>query len=204
MYLIVDTETNGLPDTKGLKYMEFPNYQNTEKYDKARIVQFSFMKCDNKINEIKLHDYIIYAENFDIDNHIFHNITNEISKNKGYDLNLIFDIFYNELLSCTHIIAHNISFDINVIKSELFRRKLFHIIIELDKKTLVCTMLTFKFVIKEKNKNNKIKNPSLNELYKFAFNCDIINAHNSKYDVINLQEAIKKITEGDLLKYIKK
>ena len=31
---------------------------------------------------------------------------------------------------------------------------------------------------------------------------EIENAHNSKYDVINLQEAIKKITGGNLNNYL--
>ena len=53
-----------------------------------------------------------------------------------------------------------------------------------------------------KNKFNKIKDPSLKELYYHAFNMEIENAHNSKYDVINLQEAIKKITGGNLNNYL--
>ena len=52
--------------------------------------------------------------------------------------------------------------------------------------------------MKAKNKYNRIKDPSLKELYKFAFNKELENAHNSKYDVINLHAAIKKITNGEL------
>ena len=47
------------------------------------------------------------------------------------------------------------------------------------------------------------KDPSLKELYRLAFNCDMENAHNSKYDVINLHNAIKSITKGKLENYIK-
>lgn len=201
MYMIIDTETNGLPITK--KYCEYPSYNDLEKYDSARIVQFTFMICDNNLEELKLHDYIIYAENFNIKNSEFHSITNEISKNNGYNFNTIADIFYNELQKCQYVVAHNIGFDLNVIKSELFRRKLYHIIIELEKKIEICTMKTFKYIVKAKNKYNKIKDPSLKELYKLAFNCDMENAHNSKYDVINLHNAIKTITNGKLENYIK-
>lgn len=201
MYMIIDTETNGLPITK--KYCEYPSFDLLDKYNSARIVQFTFMTCDDKLNEKKLHDYIIYADNFNINNSNFHGITNEISKENGYDFNKIADIFYRELQNCKYIIAHNIGFDINVIKSELFRRKLYHIIIEIDKKILVCSMNTFKYIIKAKNKFNKIKDPSLKELYYYAFNSEMENAHNSKYDVINLHIAIKHITNGNLEKYIK-
>lgn len=197
MYLIIDTETIGLPNFENLKFGEFPDYTNLEKYDNARIIQLTFMKTDSILDEIKLNDYIIYSNNeFKVSNTEFHGITNEISKSKGTDYQIIYDIFYKELCECTHIIAHNINFDINVIKSELYRRKLFHIIIELDKKKLICSMKYFKYIIKAKNKNGKIKNPSLKELYYYAFNKELENAHNSKYDVINLHKAIKKITNG--------
>jgi len=203
MYLIIDTETNGLPNSEGLKYCEYPDYNNLEKYNSARIVQFTFMLCDNNLNNLKLHDYIIYANNFNIENSDFHGITNEISKKEGYDFDIIANIFYKELEKCEYIIAHNIGFDINVIKSELYRRELYHIIIELDKKELICSMKTFKYVVKAKNKYNKIKDPNLKELYYYAFGINMENAHNSKYDVINLHNAIKKITNGELNKYLK-
>ena len=204
MYLIIDTETNGLPDLSGLKYCEYPNYENIDKYNTARIVQFTFMLCNELLEETRLDDYIIYAENFEISNSSikFHGITNEISKKDGYDFNIVIDNFYKQLQNSEYIIAHNIGFDINVIKSELYRRKLYHIIIELEKKKLICSMATFKKILNAKNKYNKIKDPSLNDLYKFAFNKEIENAHNSKYDVINLHLAIKKITNGDIKKFI--
>ena len=201
MYMIIDTETNGLPITK--KYCEYPSYNDLEKYDSARIVQFTFMLCDNNLTELNLHDYIIYAESFNINNSEFHNITDEISRNDGYNFNTIADIFYKELKKCNYLIAHNIGFDINVIKSELYRRKLYHIIIELDNKIEICTMKTFKYVVKAKNKFNKIKDPSLKELYEYALKSEMENAHNSKYDVINLHKAVKNITNGKLENFIK-
>jgi DNA polymerase III subunit alpha len=200
MYMIIDTETNGLPITK--KYCEYPSYNDLEKYDSARIVQFTFMLCDNNLTELNLHDYIIYAESFNINNSEFHNITDEISRNDGYNFNTIADIFYKELKKCNYVIAHNIGFDINVIKSELYRRKLYHIIMELDKKIEICTMKTFKYVVKAKNKFNKIKDPSLKELYEYALKSKMENAHNSKYDVINLHKALKNITNGKLENFI--
>lgn len=198
MYLILDTETNGLPDSSGLSYGVYPDYKDLDKYNNARVIQLSYMICDNNLEEKELVDHIIYAENFEINNSEFHNITNEISKADGNSFDVVINLFYNKLKNCEKIVAHNINFDIGVIKSELYRRKLYHIIIELEKKELICTVKKFKYVVKAKNKYNKIKDPSLKELYNFAFNRELENAHNSKYDVINLHAAVKKITNGSL------
>ena len=59
MYLVIDTETNGLPDMRNMKYGDYPLYTDLEKYNTARIIQISFMLCDEKFNEIEMHDYII-------------------------------------------------------------------------------------------------------------------------------------------------
>ena len=81
MALFIDTETNGLPDTKGLnlKWGTYPYYKSTNRYNDARIIQFSFMLTDEKFNELELNDFIIKKEDFDINNSNFHGITNEIS-----------------------------------------------------------------------------------------------------------------------------
>ena len=97
--------------------------------------------------------------------------------------------------------AHNILFDINVIKSELYRRDKYDIIQEIDKKKLLCTMSHTKDIIKIKNQYGKNKNPSLKELYYFTFNKEIDNQHNSKYDVINMHSSIKKMYDDNILNY---
>ena len=59
MALIIDIETTGLPNRKGLKFGENPSYLDNNKYDSCRIVQISYMLCDNKLEKIKLNDNII-------------------------------------------------------------------------------------------------------------------------------------------------
>ena len=203
MALFIDTETTGLPVTKNLnlKWGEYPGYKLLNRYDSARIVQLSYMITDNSFNEKELHDYIIKKENFDIANSQFHGITNEISIDKGIDFDKAFDIFYENLKSVTHIVAHNIAFDINVIKSELYRRDKTYIIEEIDKKKLLCTMKHCKDILKIINQYGRHKNPSLKEIYKFAFDKELENAHNSKYDVINMHAVIKKMYDDKILNY---
>ena len=97
------------------------------------------------------------------------------------------------LKKVTHIIAHNALFDINVITSELYRYGLEDIIHELDSKDIYCSMKHTKKLVNAKNRYGKLKDPSLSELYEFACKKPIQNAHNSKYDVINLHYAMKTL-----------
>ena len=201
MALFIDTETNGLPDMKDMVWGNYPDFHDSKKYDSARIVQLSFIVTDKQYNNLDLQDYIIKREGFDINNSEFHSITNEVSDKEGIDFDKAFNAFYESLKKTDHIIAHNIAFDISVIKSELYRRKLFHIIEEINKKKLLCTMRHTKNIIKIINKFGKYKYPSLKELYRYCFDKEIENAHNSKYDVINLYDAIKKLYDDGILYY---
>jgi DNA polymerase III epsilon subunit-like protein len=201
MALFIDTETNGLPDMKNMVWGKYPSFYDLDKYKSARIVQLSFIVTDKQYNNLDLKDYIIKREGFDINNSEFHSITNEVSDRDGVDFKDAFLAFYESLKKTDHIIAHNIEFDISVIKSELYRRNLFHIIEEIDKKRLLCTMKHTRNIIKIINKFGKYKYPSLKELYRHCFNKEIENAHNSKYDVINLYDSIKKLYDNNTLYY---
>jgi hypothetical protein len=46
-----------------------------------------------------------------------------------------------------------------------------------------------------------IKDPKLSELYKFATNKELSNAHDAKFDVIHLHEAIKKLFDDSKLNF---
>ena len=202
MALFLDTETTGLPDTHNLRWGEYPYYRKLDKYSNARIVQFSMLITDNKYNFVDIKDYIIKREDFDITNEKFHGITNDISDELGVSFDVVaVEIFYENLKKVSHIIAHNVAFDVGVIKSELYRRNLQYIIDEIDKKTLLCTMKHMKPILKIINQYGNYKNPSLNEIYKFNFNKDVENAHNSLYDVLNLHKVVEHMYKNKTLKY---
>lgn len=202
MAMFIDTETSGLPDTHNLRWGVYPDYWKLNKYENARIVQFSMLITDTQFKYEDVKDYIIKREGFEITNGEFHGITNKISDNIGVDFNVVaIDIFYKLLKNVTHIVAHNVAFDIGVIKSELHRRKLQYIIDELDKKTLLCTMKHMKPILKIINPYGNYKNPSLNEIYKFNFKTDVENAHNSLYDVYNLHKVVEHMYKNNTLNY---
>jgi DNA polymerase-3 subunit epsilon len=202
MAMFIDTETSGLPDTQNLRWGVYPYYKNLGKYANARIVQFSMLITDNQFNYKDVKDYIIKREEFEIANSEFHGITNDISDTVGVNFDTVaIDVFYELLKNVSHIIAHNVAFDIGVIKSELYRRKLNYIIEELDKKTLLCTMKHMKPILKIINPYGNYKNPSLNEIYKYNFNKDVENAHNSLYDVYNLHKVVEHMYKNKTLNY---
>jgi DNA polymerase III epsilon subunit-like protein len=202
MALFLDTETSGLPDTHNLRWGVYPYYKKLDKYSNARIVQFSMLITDNKYKFIDVKDFIIKREGFDITNEKFHGITNDISDELGVSFDTVaVEIFYENLQKVSHIIAHNVAFDIGVIKSELYRRNLQFIIDEIDKKTLLCTMKHMKPILKIINQYGNYKNPSLNEIYKYNFNKDVENAHNSLYDVYNLHKVVEHMYKNKTLNY---
>lgn len=196
MALFLDIETNGFPDTKGFPYGEYPMYNILDKYNNARIVQISAMLCNNKFEVITQIDSIIKTNGFNITNHYIHHITNEISEKSGIPFDNAVTNLYELIKQSSHIFAHNSNFDMNVLKSELFRAGLTNIIDEINKKSIVCTMKHTKNIVKICNSYG-IKDPKLSELYTCVTRKPMIQQHNAKYDVIHLHEAIKKLYDDD-------
>ena len=195
MALFIDIETTGFPDRFGLPYGVNPIYTELEKYDNARIVQLCMMLCDEEYNEIETYEFIVKLD-IDIPNSHIHSITNEVSNTMGIKFEEGMDSCYDMIKKASHIFAHNSNFDLNILKSELHRYKLYNILNEVNKKIVVCTMKETKFIVNIPDKYGVgVKDPSLAELYKVVNGENISNAHNAKYDVINLQKTIKKLFE---------
>ena len=202
MSLIIDIETTGLPKRFNDKY--YP-YTELDKYNSSRIVQISFMLCNERLENIDLKDFIVKRDNFLISNSQFHGITNDISTNEGVQFIEIAKILSKYLKYVSHVIAHNADFDINIISSELHRYGLNTIIEELISKKSICTMKHTTDLVGIYN-NRGIKYPSLPELYNFLFKKNMENAHNSKYDVINLHSIVNKLYDinnlNEVMNYI--
>lgn len=186
MALILDVETTGLPTARNAHYTDLT------KYEPARIVQFTLMLCDKDLNEVELKDYIIKADGFSIENAHIHGITQDISINEGIPLADIWSTLKAYLQICTTIYAHNAEFDINVLKSELLRCGRQDIIDIIHTKNIICTMLQTTNMVNIRTKYGP-KWPTLAELYHYLFNSQLENAHNSKYDVINLHKIVKQL-----------
>jgi DNA polymerase-3 subunit alpha len=201
MALIIDVETTGLPERGNLLFGQLPPYDDLLSYKDARVVQVSMMLCNEEFEEIEFIDFVVKADGFTISNSSFHGITNEISETKGTLFLNIAEAFSKYLKHVSHIVAHNANFDISIIKSELYRLGLYSIIDEINTKCILCTMKQTKMIVKAQYRNGGIKYPSLAELYSYVFNKNIENAHNSKYDVINLHSIVKNMYDTKQLNF---
>lgn len=211
--LIFDTETTGLPKTKII---------SQETLDKwPHIVQFSFVIFDTDTNTILLEkDFIIkMTDNIQISQESIniHGITNEISREKGNNIENILYCFFYYLREVDLLVGHNVSFDINMINVELLRviynkkypqqhisafKSDLHALA--NYKNISCTMQeTIDFcAIKVKDRYGREYNkyPKLSELHEKLFGYVPNNLHNSLIDILVTLRCFMKLRfDKDLL-----
>ena len=190
--LVFDSETTGLSKTQIISPSTIHLWPH--------VVQFSYIVFDMESNEIvKIKDSIIKVpDGFTIteENAKIHGITTEISLAKGVDLLPVLEEFFADFDTADHIVGHNVSFDINMIKAELQRlimnssdKKLEDYLTTINTSTkFYCTMQeTIELCaieMKDKYGRPYKKFPKLVELYQKMFDVTPKNLHNSLNDVI--------------------
>lgn len=183
--MFIDTETIGLPITKG-----FDNYyspRETKYYDNSRMIEIGYILYNSKNEKIKEVSNLIKPNNFEIGNSKFHGITNEKAFKEGKNLEDVLTELNNDLLSCDTIIAHNIGFDINIILAEAYRVKNKDLIKSIKLKKKECTMKISQQLM------NVYKSPKLIETYEFLFKKKIKQDHRALSDVIICADCYYKI-----------
>ena len=153
--------------------------------DEALILQLSWglYKHDGTLIEMKdyflkpTHEFFINERAIQI-----HKISYEILITKPNSLEILelLKTFIADVLICKTLIAHNIKSDLKTLNKELLRNDMNDINVD-----TYCTMLQTKKFCNSKDKINRIKFPTLNELHQKLFECSIdeTKAHNSCYDV---------------------
>jgi len=161
--MILDTETTGLP--MNISYGNFPDPKKTEDYESSRILQIGYiiLKKDKIISEKEM--LIRPEKEYKIPKGVPEGVIIPYEKAKlGICIDEAFSVFLDDLKKVETIVAHNITFDINIILSECYRRKSEYlwdnIIEQIKSKKQYCTMLHGKAFLKSK------KSPRLTELFK--------------------------------------
>ena len=199
--LVFDTETSGL--------FPKPNKDISMKSkleDYPYILQLSFVLFDMKTRKI-IHKYNKYIK---VPDHVIISpfitdltgITRE-KCNKGVSIIVALQELYHAYKLCDAIVAHNISFDRQMVEIETIRN--FNLLVrtipmiafifnstfhKLENKEVLCTMSIGKnvcniLVVSKTNPENTYKkNPKLEELYEHLFQESINNAHDALYDTL--------------------
>lgn len=187
---VFDTETSGLPyKARGKQY----DYENLEHFDTSRLISISWLLLDNENKIVNKSTYFIKPDGFEVSPQSIkiHGLSKEFLLDNGItihemllNLNGLFEKFNIEL-----IIAHNVIFDINILKSELYRYD-YNITLEKVKSIQTfCTMFKAQPIMKMR------KWPKLSEAYRFFYNEDITNAHDAEFDTLYCYKVYVKIYE---------
>jgi DNA polymerase III epsilon subunit-like protein len=165
-YIILDTETTG---------------NNVNDSD---IIQLAYQIYDNNLVLIKEVNELVIPERNMITKDAFnvHKINFDLLVKKGKKFSEVFKQFIVDMKDVKHVIGHNVSFDLNMIKNNLQKYN-FELIDPFYKKNIIDTKELGKLVCKLKNKLGRVKPPSLGELYEYLFDKSVVNSHDALADV---------------------
>jgi DNA polymerase III epsilon subunit-like protein len=176
-YMILDTETTGIPQQKS--YNRYFEPHMISFYNNARMIELGYLITDDVGNIIKEQSFLIKPNGFVINNSNIHGITTEKATNEGVDISHALETLYADLQNVELLICHNINFDKHILLSECYReyRNEVDIIKKIKKIKKECTMEI------GKSKFNLNKPPKLVELYKQIFDKEPKQEHRALSDV---------------------
>ena len=196
--LVFDTETTGLPPRKK---------SNSNLSDWPHIVQLSYILYNTDNNSYVVRNRIIDTrDKFVIpkESSNIHGITEEISKEKGIFIEDAVIEFSGFIDVSDVIVAHNLSFDRNIIVKELERLNYpnyFNIRENKYYDTMIESIELCKIPLERPWKNQKYKYPKLVELYSLLFSDEEAKimdfAHNAIIDVIMTLRCYMKMTNQE-------
>lgn len=178
MYIVFDTETTGKAKSFSAPVDDFNNW--------PRLVQIAWKVFDKNGVEIDSQNLIIKPNGFIIPDEVIaiHRISNEIAKERGIPLREALEKFAKVIKSNKYLIAHNITFDENVVGCEFLREGMRNCIPDIQH---VDTMkLTTEFVAIPAKGRSGFKFPTQTELHQKLFGRAFEDAHDALADVTAL------------------
>jgi len=186
--LIFDTETTGLPRDKHMP-------ANLEAKNWPDLVSLSWKVYEDGTCT-STHSFVIKPEGWTIPQEAtrIHGISHDTAMG-GVPLRTAMDAFCKDLARCSVIIAHNLSFDKQVVLNAL-RWRLQQRTVAWSPLADICTGILstneLKLQFSGRNTSGSYKMPSLKELYKATLQKeDPPGAHDSLRDVVVLEEIVR-------------
>ena len=179
--LFIDTETTGLPLNDNLPYTDLKNW--------PYLVQVALIIEDDNYGILAKRNIILKPDGYTIPESAtkIHGISNERAVKNGEDRDKVISFLDLALYKSDIIIGHNVSFDLNVIKSEIIRIKgIENALFEKKKHIVIDTMKMGRNICKTPNLSFRTrlnKYPKLDELYYKLFNKHFNNQHDAMADV---------------------
>ena len=157
--LVFDTETTGFSKNDHIVSICWIMYSNGNEIERKYYI-------------IKPNGFVIPQVTIDI-----HGITNDIANSYGVNILPVLNEFNRFIKNSDLLVAHNISFDIRMIKQEMERYDL-----KMEECKTYCTMKIGKHITNIKRYNSRgeyIKYPKLIELYQHLFNETFVGQHDA-------------------------
>jgi len=181
-FCVFDTETTGLPTP-----VETPT---GTKLVYPRLVQLAWIILSDQLEEISHASFIIQPDQWSIPDDVvkIHGITTTDAFLLGEPIRDVLASFETAIADCTHIIAHNISFDTGVLADEYER---YNIPNAANGKQHVCTMELGREIMKIPGTDG-YRRPNLARLAKHYFpNSEFVIAHDALADA---QKVVRILT----------
>lgn len=189
-FLFFDTETTGLPKNWKASYKDLNNW--------PRLVQIAWIIADANGNIIEQRNYIIKPNDFIIpeDATKIHRISTQIAFQQGQELDYVLNQFNDCVNKCDTIVAHNLSYDLNIVASEMYRADMDSAILE---KKQICTMESTINYCKLPG-NYGYKFPKLSELYQKLFYSNFDEAHDASVDIKATFKCFYELIKNKIIK----
>ena len=173
MYLFFDTETTGLPRNWKAPVHDLSNW--------PRLVQLAYLLFDSSGDLVLSAEHIIKPMDFTVPfaASSIHGITHERACREGAPLAVVLNEFFGYINKSEVLVAHNMSFDENIVGAEFLRLNMPNII---PHKIRICTMLKSTHFCKLDGPYG-YKWPKLSELHYVLFQSHFAEAHNAAVDI---------------------
>jgi len=176
-YMVLDTETTGLPR---MVNGEFYPPSETQYYAFSRLVELGYVIYDAQHNEIKREALLIKPDGFNVEAAHIHGIAHEYACDNGIPIADAFKTFSADLDTVESIVAHNIQFDLNILLAECCVYKNTEISKKIESKIAICTKQLGKQFLKTESE----RGPRLSALYEHFFDTPANQDHRALSDVL--------------------